>query len=120
MHPLRPPGFPAALEAWNDHKLAQLRAAEKAAAAAVVGEMDAPAPVISNAPPPSTRISSGAGRAASVQVKPKVTSIDLDKAFKQFRDAPEVLIVLTALAQRAIDAGLPCEAATVEQKSAVR
>jgi len=109
-----------ALEAWNDHKLAQLRAAEKAAAAAVVGEMDAPVPVISNAPPPSTQIRGGGGRAASVQVKPKVVSIDLDKAFKQFRDAPEVSIVLTALAQRAIDAGLPCEAATVEQKSAVR
>jgi hypothetical protein len=109
-----------ALEAFNDFKLAQLAAAQKAADAAVVGEMDAPAPVISNAPPPSTRISSGAGRAASVQVKPKVTAIDLDKAFKQFRDTPEVLAVFMTLAQRAIDAGLPCEAATVEQKSAVR
>jgi len=113
-------GIRKALEAFNDFKLAQLRAAEKAAAAAVVGEMDAPAPVISNAPPPSVQIRGGGGRAASVQVKPKVTAIDLDKAFKQFRDAPEVSIVLTALAQRAIDAGLPCEAATVEQKSAVR
>lgn len=109
-----------ALEAWNDHKLAQLRAAEKAAAAAVVGEMDAPAPVISNAPAPSTQIRGGGGRAASVSVKPKVTAIDIDKAFKQFRDTPEVLAILMTLAQRAIDAGLPCEAATVEQKSAVR
>ena len=109
-----------ALEAFNDFKLAQLAAAQKAAAAAVVGEMDAPAPVISNAPSPSTQIRGGGGRAASVSVKPRVTAIDLDKAFKQFRDAPDVSIVLTALAQRAIDAGLPCEAATVEQKSAVR
>ncbi len=109
-----------ALEAFNDFKLAQLAAAQKAAAAAVVGEMDAPAPVISNAPLPSTQIRGGAGRAASVSVKPRVTEIDLDKAFKQFRDTPEVLAVFMTLAQRAIDAGLPCEAATVEQKSAVR
>jgi hypothetical protein len=109
-----------ALEAWNDHKLAQLRAAEKAAAAAVVGEMDAPAPVISNAPMPSTQIRGGGGRAASVAVKPRVTAVDLDKAFKQFRDRPEVLTLFMSLAQKEIDAGLPCEAATVEQKSSVR
>ncbi len=108
-----------AMEGWNDHKLAQLRAAEKAAAAAAE-EMGAPTPVISNAPLPSTQIRGGGGRAASVGVKPKVTAIDLDKAFKQFRDSPEVFAVFMTLAQRAIDAGLPCEAATVEQKSAVR
>jgi hypothetical protein len=109
-----------ALESWNDHKLAQLAAAQKAAAAAVVEEMGAPAPVISNAPLPSTQIRGGGGRAASVAVKPRVTAINLDKAFKQFREVPELEELFIRLAQRAIDAGLPCEAATVEQKSAVR
>jgi len=109
-----------ALESWNDFKLSQLEAARKAAEAAVVEDMDIAPQVISNAPMPSTQIRGGGGRAASVGIKLVVTSIDLDKAFKQFRDTPEVMTVLMSLAQKAIDSGLPCEAATVEKKSAIR
>lgn len=113
-------GIRKAMQDWNDFKLSQLEAAKKAAEAAVVEDMDVAPPVISNAPMPSTQIRGGGGRAASVGIKLIVTAVDLDKAFRQFRDTPEVMAVLMSLAQKAIDAGLTCEAATVEKKSAIR
>ena len=111
-------GIRKALEGFNDWKLEQ--SAKAAAATAMAESQGATRPVASNAPPPSTQIRGGGSRAASVTVKPVVTAVDLDKAFKQFRDAPELEELFIRLAQRAIDAGLPCEAATVERKSVVR
>lgn len=107
------------LEAWNDFKLEQAAAAQKATRAAQT-DMGEPPVITSNAPAPSTQIRGGGGRAASVSVKPRVTAIDLDKAWLQFRLEGEVSDVFFQLAQRTIDAGLPCEAATVENKSSVR
>lgn len=79
-----------------------------------------PAPVASNAPPPSTQVSAAVGRKASVKINKFVTSIDLDLAFKQFRNEPAVNACLIALAQRAVDAGLTVEGAVIDERSVVR
>jgi hypothetical protein len=76
--------------------------------------------VAPNAPPPSTQIDAAVGRKASVRVAKVVTAIDLDKAFAMFRLERSVSDVLFALAQKAVDAGLTVDGATVEEKSVVR
>jgi hypothetical protein len=81
----------------------------------------APAPVIQpNTPPPATKIKGGSGRAASVQIKRVVTAIDIDKAFKQFRESPELYAFLLDLSQKALNAGIPPDGATIEEKSDIR
>lgn len=123
-----------AMGAWEDVKRQAARRAEeeqrkreeqhrKDAEWAKAGDEPAPEPpkpVASNAPPPSTQIKAAGARTATVKVKKFVTDIDLDKAFAQFRAAPEVKEALMALAQRAIDAGLPVDGATVEERSIVK
>lgn len=80
-----------------------------------------PAPVVaSNVPPPLTKIKGASGRAASVQLKKIVTAIDIDKAFAQFRDEPELYAFLLDLSQRAVTAGYVAIGATVEEKSDIR
>lgn len=139
-----------AMAAWNDVKLqaarrareeqekAQREADQKAAAEAEAHRLavaaaekasqpppPAPepvkvAPVTPNAPPPSSVIKGATGRAASVRIKKVVTAIDLDKAFAQFRNQPELYAVLLDLTQKAVTAGIACEGATVEEKSDIR
>lgn len=77
-------------------------------------------PVASNAPPPAAQIKAAGARTANVKLAKIVTEIDVDKAFAQFRLAPEVREVLMSLAQRAVTAGLPVDGATIEEKSKVR
>lgn len=79
------------------------------------------APVVaSNTPPPSTKIKGASGRAASIQLKKVVTAIDLDKAFAQFRNEPELYAFLLDLSQRVVTAGYVAIGATVEEKSDIR
>jgi len=117
-------GIRKAMQDWNDFKLEQQRKADqeisrRAIEAAQMGAPVTPLPK-PNAPPPSVQVSGGGGRAAHVGVKDVVTAIDIDLAFKQFRDVPSVEDLLMSLAQRAIDAGIPVPGATVEKKSNIR
>lgn len=73
-----------------------------------------------NVPLPSSQISAAVGRKASVKVKQLVISIDEDKAFAQFKGNAELSALLMALAQKAIDAGLPVPGAVTEERSVVR
>lgn len=79
-----------------------------------------PAPVAPNMPPPSIKIKGASGRAASVQLKKVVVAIDLDKAFAQFRNEPELYAFLLDLSQRTVTAGYVAIGATVEEKSDIR
>lgn len=79
-----------------------------------------PPPVAPNAPPPSTKIKGASGRAASVQLKKVVTAIDIDKAFAQFRDDPELYAFLLDLSQKVVNAGFVAIGATVEEKADIR
>lgn len=77
-------------------------------------------PVVPNTPPPSTKIKGASGRAASVQLKKIVTAIDLDKAFEQFRNEPEVHAFFLKLSQEVVDAGYVAIGATIEEKADIR
>lgn len=80
-----------------------------------------PVPVVaSNTPPPSTKIKGASGRAASVQLKKIVTAIDIDKAFAQFRDDPELYAFLLDMAQKVVNSGFVAVGATIEEKSDIR
>lgn len=109
-----------AMEAFNDWKLEQAEKVRKAAESAAPRGQASPAPVASNAPPPSVQVSGGGGRAARVTIKKIVVSIDIDKAFAQFRESAELYEVLLNLAQSAITAGVQVDGATVEERSAIR
>ncbi len=123
-----------AIGGWEDEKRAAARVAAEAAekaerarlAAAAKAEQEGkppPPPVVHappNAPPPSSQVAAAVGRKASVKVAKFVTDIDVDKAFAQFRTAPEVKEALMALAQRAVNAGLPVDGATIDERSVVR
>ena len=77
-------------------------------------------PVTPNTPPPATKIKGASGRAASVQLKKVVTAIDIDKAFAQFRDDPELYEFLKDLSQKVVNAGFVAIGATIEERSDVR
>jgi hypothetical protein len=127
-----------AMGAWEDIKLENAkRAAEetakkqaeaareaewKGAEPGSVAPVEPPtvAPVVPNTPPPSTKIKGASGRAASVQLKKVVTAIDIDKAFAQFRDDPELYAFLMDLSQRVVTAGFVAIGATIEEKSDIR
>lgn len=127
-----------AIGEWEDTKRAAQRAAEEATRrqaeedrrkqewhdATPPGSIPEPVtpapPVKSNAPPPSTQVAAAVGRKARVNVNKFVTSIDLDKAFAQFRNEPAVNACLIALAQRAVDAGLTVEGAVIDERSIVK
>lgn len=72
-----------------------------------------------NLPPPSAQIKAPGVRAAKVKLQRIVTEIDVEKAFAQFKAAPEVREVLMSMAQRAVTAGLPVDGATIEERSKV-
>lgn len=92
--------------------------AKAAAANEPPPEPPKPAPVIaSNTPPPSIKIKGASGRAASVQLKKIVTAIDIDKAFAQFRDDPELYAFLLDLSQKVVTAGFVAVGATVEDRA---
>lgn len=124
----------AAMGAWEDQKReaarkaaaeAERKAREHAEAVRKAEEANQPPPPPPmeskpNTPPPSAQIRAPGARAASVRVRNVVTEIDVDKAFAQFKAAAEVREVLMKLAQRAVDAGLPVDGATIEERSEVR
>ena len=123
-----------AMGAWEDKKrrvarLAQEKADKEArdhaeavrkAEAANKPAPPPPEPVKPNTPPPSAQIRGGAGRAAAVSVQVFVTAIDEEKVATQFRGNPELVALLTALAQKAIRAGIQVPGATTEERSIVR
>lgn len=105
----------AAEKATREHAAAALKAKEN--------NQPPPPPMVSaksNVPPPASQIRGGPGRAASVSVAVFVTMIDEDAVFKQFKGNPELTAMLTALAQKAIRAGIPVPGATTEERSVVR
>ena len=102
----------AAMGVWEDTKR---KAAKDAAERAEAGQEG-----VSNVPPPSTQIRGGAGRAATVKVETVVVSIDVDQVFAQFKSSPQVVELLTKLAQKAIGAGIAVPGAVTEQRSVVR
>lgn len=126
-----------AQEAWESFKREQARKAEqerqrivkemeeKSEKAVAEGKEPLPPipsgnPPLSNAPPPSTQIKGGQGRAASVSVYQHVVSIDEDKVFAQFKGNATLTALLTELAQKAIKAGVPVPGAVTEERTAVR
>lgn len=123
-----------AMGAWEDEKRAAAKRAsdeaakkarehEAAVRAAEVANKPAPPPPEPerpNMPMPTAQIKAAGARTANVKLVKIVTEIDIDKAFAQFRLAPEVREVLMTLAQRAVTAGLPVDGATIEEKSKVR
>jgi hypothetical protein len=113
-----------AMGKWEDVKRDNAhRAADEAAKAAREAEeagKPAPPPPPQNTPAPSTKIKGASGRAASVQLKKVVTAIDIDKAFAQFRDDPELYAFLLDLSQKTVTAGFVAIGATVEEKADIR
>ncbi len=136
-----------AMAGWEDVKRAAAKLAQEAAANAArehaeavrkAEEANKPAPpppvevkpntpappppveVKPNTPAPSVQIRGGAGRAASVSLQKFVTSVDAAKVFEQFKTNAEVIELLTALAQKAIRAGLDVPGAKWEERSVVR
>lgn len=79
-----------------------------------------PAPAAPNLPPPSTKIKGASGRAASVQLKKVVVAIDLDQAFAQFQNTPELYACLLDLSQRTVTAGFEAIGATIEEQATIR
>lgn len=122
-----------AMGAWEDTKRENqkradaenarlaIEAAKTPLASSTESPKAAPPPIVTpNTPPPSTKIKGASGRAASVQLKKIVTAIDIDKAFAQFRDEPELYALLLDLSQKVVTAGFVAIGATVEEKSDVR
>ena len=123
-----------AMGAWEDVKRAAAKRASDEAArqarehAAAVAAAEAanrpapppPGPERPNLPMPTAQIKAAGARTANVKLLKIVTEIDVDKAFSQFKAAPEVREVLMSLAQRAVTAGLPVDGATIEERSKVR
>jgi hypothetical protein len=123
-----------AMGAWEDQKRAAARLAQEAADKAAREHAEAvrkaeeanrpapppPAEVKPNTPAPSAQIRGGAGRAASVKLEKFVTEIDAEKVFQSFKTNAEVIELLTALAQKAIRAGLDVPGAKFEERSVVR
>ncbi len=123
-----------AMGAWEDEKRKAAKLAQEAAEKVAREHAEAtrkaeqanqpapppPEPAKSNVPPPAAQIRGGAGRAASVSVAVFVTAIDEDKVFAQFKGNPELTALLTALAQKAIRAGIAVPGATTEERSVVR
>jgi hypothetical protein len=122
-----------AMEKWEDTKREAARRAaaeqeritrEHAAAALKAKEANEPPPPMEapkpNTPPPAAQIRGGPGRAAAVKVEKFVTEIDVDKVFQVFKERPEVVMLLSDLAQKAIRAGLTVDGATWEEKSVIR
>lgn len=101
-----------AMGVWEDVKR---KAAQVAAERAEAGQE-----VRSNVPPPSSQIRGSTGKAASVSVAVFVTAIDEDAVYKQFKGNPAITELLTALAQKAIRAGIQVPGATTEERSVVR
>ena len=124
----------ASMGKWEDTKRAAAKLAQEAADKAAREHAEAvrkaeeanrpapppPAEVKPNVPAPSAQIRGGAGRAASVKLEKFVTEIDAAKVFAQFRGNAEVIELLTALAQKAIRAGLDVPGAKWEERSVVR
>jgi hypothetical protein len=122
-----------AMGLWEDEKRAAAkRASDEAAKRAIEHEAAKVAAEAANKPPPpppeverpnmpmpSSQIKAPGARAAKVKLQRIVTEIDVEKAFAQFKAAPEVREVLMALAQRAITAGLPVDGATIQERSKV-
>ncbi len=122
-----------ALDGWEDTKrIAAKRAQEKAdrearehaeatRLAEEANQPPLPPPPVEkpNLPPPATQIKAPGARAAKVKLQRIVTEIDVDKAFAQFKAAPEVREVLMSLAQRAVTAGLPVDGAVIQERSKV-
>jgi len=112
--------------AWRAKAEADRKAAEHAEAVRKAEEANQPppppppAPVASNAPAPAAQIKGGSGRTAHVGIKKVVTAIDIDKAFKHFRAAPELYAFLLDLSQKAANAGITVDGAVIEEKSDVR
>lgn len=103
-----------AMEAWENEKRRIAREAEetiRAAQAATATEHSAGSnspPQIETrpaAPAPSTRISGGSGRTASVGTKRVLISVDLQKCWEKMGGQPEVLRMFTELAEQNISAG---------------
>jgi len=124
----------AAMGRWEDTKRAAAKLAQEAADKAAREHAEAvrkaeeankpapppPAEVKPNTPAPSAQIRGGAGRAASVSLQKFVTEIDAAKVFESFKTNAEVIELLTALAQKAIRAGLDVPGAKFEERSVVR
>jgi hypothetical protein len=119
---------------WEDEKRAAARLAQETADKAAREHAEAvrkaemsdteapppPSPVLPNTPAPSVQVAAAVGRKASVKVKQFVVSIDEDKAFAMFKGNSELSALLLALAQKAIDAGMPVPGAITEERSVVR
>ena len=77
-------------------------------------------PSSTNMPPPKAQIAPAVGRKASVKTVKVVLTICPEKAWKQFGRSREVYDVMMKLAQKTVDAGLPCDCAVFKEKSVVR
>lgn len=111
---------------------AEKAAREKAAADALKAAQAAgePAPAVTPPPEPepvpeppkaaSMQIRGGSGRAASKQMVKIATVVDIDKAFQSLKTHPELVALISTLAQRAVKAGFPVDGVSVEEKVDVR
>jgi hypothetical protein len=77
-------------------------------------------PIQSNAPQPKAQVAAAVGRKASVKIAKFVTDVNIDKAFAQFRNEAGLKLLLIDFAQKAVNAGLSVDGATIEERSVVR
>ena len=122
----------SALEAWeNDKRAAARQAAERAAAeqrrldeeAAHRDISEAPPEPVqakSNLPPPVAQIKPSYGKASGVGTYQHVTAIDIDQVFAFFKTNPDLIALLTALAQKHVNAGIAVPGATTEERARIR
>lgn len=96
--------------------------AEKARLAAIEAGKPAPVPEAAPAPQPvpQTTIKPGYGRAASVKTVKVATVTDQDAAYQGMKTHPELVALIAALAQRAVNAGHTVPGVSVEEKKDVR
>lgn len=98
---------------------AEAQAAEDARRAAEAAGMplepEAVPDVVPEPDPIKTTIKGGYGRAATVKVAKMVKVIDQDKAYQSMKTHPELVKLIAALAQRAVDAGHTIDGVTVEE-----
>jgi hypothetical protein len=106
------------LKQERDKATATQRAADAAAATAAAEAAKAgapPPPPRPSMPAPITQIKGGSGRAASARVKVVVVITDQDAVYQALRAEPEVVDLLTKIAQRWLDGGRPLPGTTTDE-----
>lgn len=122
----------SAMELWeNDKRIAAKEASDRAekeqrqrdaehATRDISEPMPEPVKPSSNLPAPAAQVKPTYGRASAVQTFQFITAIDSAKVFEHFKAHPDVLALLTKLAQAALNAGIEVDGVTHETRTRIK